>query len=399
MRLQSSAQTYCARQASRDVRSAEDTPGDHQSVTGSDKTSELQQRVRFFEEQVRLGEIAGGIATFELDLDTRRWRWTSQAANIFGFDAKEAERALAEWEKAVFFDDLPKIHAAVEEVAAGGSLYVEFRVAQPKERPRWIVARGAISSQEKSAQIVRGAIYDISERKALEARLLALNETLEARVIEAREESKVLDTLNTTGIAVAAEHDLQRLVQMVTDAGVELSHAQFGAFFYNVLDEKGESYTLYTISGVPREAFAKFPMPRNTAIFEPTFRGTGTMRSADILADPRYGKNSPHNGMPKGHLPVRSYLAVPVVSRAGDVLGGLFFGHAQPGVFTARAERLVTGLAAQAAVAIDNARLYEASKREIAARAQAEQELQRLNQTLEQRAEERATQLAASTAK
>ena len=368
-------------------------------MTESDKTTELQQRVRLFEEQIRLGEAAGGIATFELDLDTRRWRWTPQAAIIFGFDAKETERALAEWEKAVFFDDVPKIHAAVEEVAAGGSLYVEFRVAQPKERPRWIVARGAISSQEKPARIVRGAIYDISERKALEARLLALNETLEARVIEAREESKVLDTLNTTGIAVAAEHDLQRLVQMVTDAGVELSHAQFGAFFYNILDEKGESYTLYTISGVPREAFAKFPMPRNTAIFEPTFRGTGTMRSADILADPRYGKNSPHNGMPKGHLPVRSYLAVPVVSRAGEVLGGLFFGHAQPGVFTARAERLVTGLAAQAAVAIDNARLYDGSKREIAARAQAEQDLQRLNQTLEQRAEERAKQLAASTAK
>ena len=86
-------------------------------------------------------------------------------------------------------------------------------------------------------------------------------------------------------------------------------------------------------------------MPRNTAIFEPTFRGTGTMRSADILADPRYGHNPPYNGMPKGHLPVRSYLAVPVMSRSGEVLGGLFFGHSQPGVFTARAERLMTGLA------------------------------------------------------
>jgi PAS domain S-box-containing protein len=368
-------------------------------VTESDKNTELQQRVRLFEEQVRLGETAGGIATFELDLDTRKWRWTLQAANVFGFDSKETERALAEWEKAVFFDDVPKIHAAVEEVASGGSLYVEFRVAQQKDRPRWIVARGAISSQEKPARIVRGAIYDISERKALEARLLALNETLEARVLEARQESNALDTLNRIGMAVAGEHDLERLVQMVTDAGVELSHAQFGAFFYNILDEKGESYTLYTISGVPREAFAKFPMPRNTAIFEPTFRGTGTMRSPDILADPRYGKNLPHNGMPKGHLPVRSYLAVPVVSRTGEVLGGLFFGHSQPNVFTARAERFVTGLAAQAAVAIDNVRLYNAGKQEVAARRLAEEELQKLNQSLERRAEERAVQLAASTAK
>ena len=80
-------------------------------------------------------------------------------------------------------------------------------------------------------------------------------------------------------------------MQIVTDAGTELSGAQFGAFFYNVVRPDGEAYTLYTLSGVPREAFAGFPMPRNTAVFEPTFRGTGTLRSPDILADPRYGKS------------------------------------------------------------------------------------------------------------
>ena len=53
------------------------------------------------------------------------------------------------------------------------------------------------------------------------------------------------------------------------------------------------------------------------------------------------------------------------VSRSGEVLGGLFFGHRQPGIFTARAERLLVGLAAQAAVAIDNSRLYQTSQREV----------------------------------
>ena len=59
---------------------------------------------------------------------------------------------------------------------------------------------------------------------------------------------------------------------------------------------------------------------------------------------------------------MRSYLAVPVISRSGEVIGGLFFGHPQPGVFTERAERLIVGVAAQAAIAIDNARLYEAAQ-------------------------------------
>ena len=53
-------------------------------------------------------------------------------------------------------------------------------------------------------------------------------------------------------------------------------------------------------------------MPRNTAVFAPTFSGDGVVRSDDITKDPRYGKNSPRKGMPEGHLPVRSYLAVPV---------------------------------------------------------------------------------------
>jgi signal transduction histidine kinase len=87
------------------------------------------------------------------------------------------------------------------------------------------------------------------------------------------------------------------------------------------------------------------------------------VRSDDITKDPRYGKMAPHYGMPKGHLPVRSYLAVPVVSRSGEVLGGLFFGHPQPGVFTERSERLIVGIAAQASVAADNARLYEQAQR------------------------------------
>ncbi len=105
-------------------------------------------------------------------------------------------------------------------------------------------------------------------------------------------------------------------------------------------------------------------MPRNTDIFGPTFRGEGVIRLADVKQDPRYGKNSPYYGMPAGHLPVTSYLAVPVISRSGEVLGGLFFGHPETGVFTERHERIIVGLAAQAAIALDNARLFNLAQHE-----------------------------------
>lgn len=190
-----------------------------------------------------------------------------------------------------------------------------------------------------------------------------------------REETRIIETLYRIGNAVAAELDVDRVVQMVTDAATELSGAQFGAFFYNVYDEDGGSYMLYTLSGAPKEAFSSFPMPRNTDIFALTFAGDDIVRLDDVTADPRYGNNPPYHGMPEGHLPVRSYLAVPVTARSGEVVGGLFFGHSEPGVFTEREERVVAGIASHAAVAIDNGRLYDAERR---AREAAELARQRL---------------------
>ena len=183
-------------------------------------------------------------------------------------------------------------------------------------------------------------------------------------IVSAAISARRFDRFAEAARAVAGELDLQRIVQAVTDAATELTNAQFGAFFYNVVKDSGESYMLYTVSGAPREAFSRFPMPRNTAIFAPTFSGSGVVRSADIRRDPRYGRNAPFHGMPEGHLPVVSYLAVPVISRTGEVIGGLFFGHAEEGVFTDNEEQIALALAAQAAVAVDNARLYGALRHE-----------------------------------
>jgi len=216
---------------------------------------------------------------------------------------------------------------------------------------------------------------NIASEKASEAELRSTNERL-------AEETRTLETLNRTGAALTGELDLERVVQMVTDAGVELTGARFGAYFHNIMDETGERLLLYTLSGADRSAFERFGKPRATAIFGPTFRNEGIIRSDDILTDPRYGQNAPHKGMPEGHLPVRSYLAVSVVSRSGEVLGGLLFGHPEPGRFSERHEQLMLGIAAQAAVAVDNARLFQA--------------VQQAKETLERRVEERTVALAES---
>ncbi|AHM58879.1 multi-sensor signal transduction histidine kinase [Flammeovirgaceae bacterium 311] len=174
-----------------------------------------------------------------------------------------------------------------------------------------------------------------------------------------REKNQNLQTLNKIGKNLSAELELKKLLQVVTDSCTELTAAQFGAFFYNARRDDEQALMLYSLSGADAKDFENFPIPRATHIFEPTFKGEGVIRSADITKDDRYGKNAPYHGLPENHLPVKSYLAVPVISRGGEVLGGLFFGHSAVDVFTKSAEEIVKGVAAQAAIAIDNSRLFE----------------------------------------
>jgi PAS domain S-box-containing protein len=241
---------------------------------------------------------------------------------------------------------------AAKAFADGGIYSIEYRVQPADDAPmRWLFVQGKpLYSADGTVTGMSGVVQDITAQRAAQE--------------AARNEAQMLEILNQTGSALAAELDLNALLQQATDAATRLTGAQFGAFFYNGTDEQGDAYLLYTLSGAPKEAFERFGHPRPTALFGPTFQGEPPIRVDDVLTDPRYGRWGPHYGMPPGHLPVRSYLAVPVVSRAGGVIGGLFFGHPEPGRFDARSERLAVGIAGQAAVAVDNARLYAQSQRD-----------------------------------
>ena len=245
-----------------------------------------------------------------------------------------------------------------------------YRVDDPGAIEAICAAHSHVLREETSMETLRDHARalqrQVEERMRLEA---ALREALHER----SGAQSQLEALHRIGKALHSELDLEKIVQRVTDEATAICGAEFGAFFYNVIDPVGESYTLYTLAGVPRERFSKFPMPRNTDVFGPTFRGEGVVRLDDVTKDARYGKNAPHHGMPEGHLPVCSYLAVPVVALSGEVLGGLFFGHSKPGVFRQRDEDSVVAIAAHAAIAIENARLYDEQRnaRKVAEKARA----------------------------
>jgi PAS domain S-box-containing protein len=154
---------------------------------------QIEQQLRNTEQRFRLAQIASGIGWFEWDLLTDEWEWTPPVASFFGVDPAVARSSFSEWERAIFVDDVPKLHAAAEKAAQSGAYYAEFRVRHPDGSVHWIAAKGE-ARKDNTARFrwISGVCYEISERKALEARLLALNETLEARVAELREEARTL---------------------------------------------------------------------------------------------------------------------------------------------------------------------------------------------------------------
>ena len=115
--------------------------------------------------------------------------------------------------------------------------------------------------------------------------------------------------------------------------------------------------------------FDQLSSERNADVLSSVFSSAGTVLIGDVNEDSSYERDSPFFGLSADQLPISSYLAVPVVSRSGQICGGLFFGHPQKNVFTERSARIVEGLAAQTAVAMDNARLFGAVE---AARLEAE---------------------------
>jgi two-component sensor histidine kinase len=188
------------------------------------------------------------------------------------------------------------------------------------------------------------------------------------RTSELRTETAALEILNRTGGALAAELDLDRIVENVVDAGIELTGAQFGAFFSGASQAGKEHYGKYP-SGAFSQAFAALDIRK---ICAPAFTEGKAIRLDAIAVEQGYD-GTPFSKDSSADKPViRSLMAVPVLLRTGDTHGVLVFGHERPGVFTPRAERLLAGLTAQAAIAFENSRLYRNAQSEIEERKQAQ---------------------------
>lgn len=240
--------------------------------------------------------------------------------------------------------------------------------------------------------------------------ILALARLAARRRERSEREASRFASLTSIGLALASELDEEPLLKLIAQTACDLTGADFAAFTLRPVDpqgqplvpSRGDLFHLAAVVGVTaeqEESFRRAPLG-GEGLLAPIFRHARAVRVPDAQAviQPHTGDPSSHDqhdtpsqrrarsiaaaraaaqtyveagndhralrsvGIPAGHPTVRSFLGAPLLDRSGQVRGGLLLGHAEPDRFTEEDERLLVGLASQAATALENAQLFSAAQ-------------------------------------
>ena len=165
-----------------------------------------------------------------------------------------------------------------------------------------------------------------------------------------------LRRLVEAGIALSSELSLDAVLQRIVETAADLTGARYAAL--GVIDQTGNALERFLTTGVDPETHAAIgDLPRGRGILGVLISEATPLRLHDLEEDPR------SVGFPPNHPPMRTFLGVPILLR-GVAFGNLYLTEKEGGEdFSAEDEDLATLLAGQAAVAIENARLYESATR------------------------------------
>jgi PAS domain S-box-containing protein len=171
-----------------------------------------------------------------------------------------------------------------------------------------------------------------------------------------------LQLLYSFSASVSESLNMQEILQKVTDAIAQLTGADIGASFYQTAGSFEEPQLIYTHVGAAKEAFDQFAASGNTSILYSTSDGAAVVRVSDVTKDLTFSKNETIIRMLELQMPVISYMTVPLMSKTGRVIGRLFLGNKNADYFSLEHQKLAVSIAAQAAIAMDNAELFEEIK-------------------------------------
>jgi len=264
--------------------------------------------------------------------------WNAGAERLFGYTAQEMlGRSISRLIPSDCTDDLAKILGAIRR----GERVEHYETERTRKDGARIHVSLSVSPIKDGFGTIVGAskiARDVSERLRFEERLTR--------------QRAAIDGLHRIGLTLSGELDIEKLLQGICNAATRLTAARFGAF--RSTPSSDGSAVLSAYSGASRPAIEATP------VFDLALAGGALLRVADVTTDPHFENVALAPSPPA--LPVRSFLAAPVVGRRQKFFGVLSLGHPDPGAFDEEAEATLSGLASYAAVAIDNARLYEAER-------------------------------------
>ena len=226
------------------------------------------------------------------------------------------------------------------------------------------------------------------------AQIVDLDEGRAQLIANLQQQAEELAQLNRISTALTSEFDLQRLLQMITDAARRVTSAQYAAFFLipeivgPELHEQPNkvSFNLAAIAGATpaiEKHFRHLGPVEGLGVLQPVFWEGTSVLVDDVHEDTSY------IGVPRGHIGVRSFLGVQLRTREGEILGAFLIGDTKPGRFNQRHVELIEALGAQAAVAIHNAQLVARERRAMEEyAAQLEHEVRERTAELERRNQE-----------
>ncbi|RYX84623.1 response regulator [bacterium] len=251
-------------------------------------------------------------------------------------------------------EEAPLVAQGIREVLAGtrDEFYLEYPCHSPEEL-RWFSLRATRfwTDDDNAPARVVVSHENISARKLAELRL--------------REEVDVTETLYHVGQVVAGELDLVKVIQVVTEAAVDLCNAGFGCF----MPVPGSELGLPSVLNNNPDSFDE------NALLELIEQKFDTFAHKHSLLSSRFDKSLSDDDLRErlSEQNVAAWLMAPVITRSGERMGVLFIASLHKKALGKSSERIVSGLAGQAALALENARLYERARREQIAAAQSEQ--------------------------
>jgi signal transduction histidine kinase/PAS domain-containing protein len=309
-----------------------------QLVAQALERARLYDALRVSEDQLRSALGAARAGTWRVDVTTMRSTRDPSFAALLDIQAPHAAADFG----TVHPDDRPIARAHFERALREGVPYEpEVRMRRDDGSYLWIRAHGRIIRAADGTPVeLAGVVVDIDDAKRASLR--------------AEEERRINETLHRLGSSFGSELDRDRLIQLITEEVSKLVGAESGVFCHQEGGE-GAAFTFHAGGPLDVERFQQLGPPRTTPLLAETLLEQRVVRVDDLLAQPeRDSQRAP----PSGQSPLRSYLAVPVAAHSGGVFGNLLFGHSEAGRFSADHERLATSIARQAAVALENARLY-----------------------------------------